>query len=120
MSLKLVVAISAQLDLLLRDEATNGLDVVVRRQIVELLMDLAARQGTTLVMATHLIEDVERVADTVAMMYRGHVVLDSSLDDLKVRFTRLQVVMRGNWPSDLHGDGRILRVERQGSAGLLY
>ena len=118
-SLQLVVAIASRPDLLLLDEPTNGLDVVVKRQILQLIIDMAAAEGTTVVIASHNIEDIERMADTISVLYRGQFILKGEMESIKNHMHRLQVVIPGEWPSDVAQDPRITRVERRGHVGLV-
>ena len=116
MSLKLAVAIAARPDLLLLDEPTNGLDMVVKRQVLRLIIDMAADQGTTVVIATHNVEDIERMADSVSILYRGRMVLAGSIDEVKAHLTRLTVIIPSGWPSPLTGDPRIVGREHYGQS----
>ncbi len=116
-SLQLVTAIASRPDLLLLDEPTNGLDVVVKRQILQLIIDMAAAEGTTVVMASHNIEDIERMADAISVLYRGRFILKGDIEAIKDHMHRLQVVIPGEWPSRVERDPRITRVERRGHVG---
>lgn len=114
MSLKLAVAVAARPDLLLLDEPTNGLDVVVKRQVLRLIIDMAAAEGTTLVIASHNIEDIERMAEAVSVLYRGRLIFHESVEAMKLRFTRLQVVLPGQLPDAVEHDPAMMAVERRG------
>lgn len=118
-SLAITLAVSVRPDLLLLDEPTNGLDVVVRHQMHTLLMEMAAEEGTTVVLATHTLEDVERMTDTTTLLYQGRVVLQEELDSLKGRLHRLQVVMPGVWPERFTEDPRITATEHRGHVALI-
>jgi len=74
------------------DEPSSGLDVASRRDILEAIVRTVADEGRTVVFSSHLLEEVERVADTITMLHRGAVVLDGPLDDIKTRHGR--VVLR--------------------------
>ncbi len=118
-SLKLAIAIAARPDVMLLDEPTNGLDVVVKRQILQLIIDMAASEGTTIVMATHNIQDVERMADSVSVLYEGRMVLTQDVDAMKQYVNCLQVVLPGGWPDSLDKDSRIIQVKRRGQVALV-
>lgn len=113
-SLQLVIAIASRPELLLLDEPTNGLDVVVKQQMLQFIIDMAADLGTTVVIATHNIEDVERMADAVGVLYRGQFIVQEDLETMKARLHRIQVVFPGDWPSTLSQDTHITRIERVG------
>ena len=80
----LLVALSTDPKLLIIDEPTTGLDPSARREFWRLLQDLK-RRGKTVLMATHLFEDAEAVADKIIIMYRGEIIASSSPDMLKRR-----------------------------------
>ena len=76
-------------DLLLLDEPSSGLDPVVRRDILGAIIRTVADEGRTVVFSSHLLEEVERVADHVAMIHEGRLVLSAPLDDVKANHHRL-------------------------------
>lgn len=83
MRLRMVIALSTQADILLMDEATNGLDPAAKDQILDLILQEAAQRGVTVVMATHQLSEVERAADTISVLLNGALVTTSRVDDLK-------------------------------------
>lgn len=87
----LLVALAYRPDLLLLDEPSSGLDPVVRRDILSAMVRTVADEGRTVVFSSHLLDEVERVADTVVMIHEGRIVLKDSLDQIKATHTRLTV-----------------------------
>jgi len=85
----IVLIVAQQPDLLILDEPSGGLDVSVRRQFLDLLVDLANEREMTVLMASHILSDVERVVDHVAFVKAGKTVCQSGLEDLKTRVKRL-------------------------------
>src|SRR5688572_14418714 len=79
----LLVALAHRPELLLLDEPSSGLDPVVRRDILEAIIRTVADEGRTVFFSSHLLDEVERVSDRVAMLVEGKVVLDGGLDDIK-------------------------------------
>ena len=65
------------------DEPSSGLDLVVRRDIVEAIMRTIAHEGRTVLFSSHLLDEVERTADHVTMINEGRVVLSGPLVELK-------------------------------------
>jgi ABC-2 type transport system ATP-binding protein len=118
-SFQLAVAIAAQPGLLLLDEPTNGLDPVVKHQFLQLVLDMAAEQGTTVVLATHHLEDLERLADHVGLLYCGQFLFQGEMDALRASVGRIRMAMPPDPPEDLFADPRIVQVERRGPAALL-
>jgi len=85
----LLIALAFRPELLLLDEPSSGLDPLVRRDILEAIIRTVAEEGRTVFFSTHLLDEVERVADDVAMMFDGQVVLKGPLDEVKENHHRL-------------------------------
>lgn len=85
----LLVALAYRPELLLLDEPRSGLDPSVRRDILEAIIRTVADEGRTVFFSSHLLEEVERVADDIAIMFNGRVVLEGALDDVKESHHRL-------------------------------
>ncbi len=79
----LLVALAHRPELLLLDEPSSGLDPVVRRDILEAIMRTIAHEGRTVLFSSHLLEEVERVADHVTMISHGRIALSAPLDTIK-------------------------------------
>lgn len=90
----LLVAIAHRPEFLVLDEPSSGLDANVRRNILESIVLTAAEEQRTVLFSSHLLDEVERVADHVVMIHHGHVVLDASMAE--VGDTHYQVVLRAN------------------------
>jgi ABC-2 type transport system ATP-binding protein len=74
--------------LLLLDEPSSGLDPIVRRDILEAVIRTVAEEGRTVFFSSHLLEEIERVSDHIAMLHRGKVVMCGPLDEIKARHRR--------------------------------
>jgi ABC-2 type transport system ATP-binding protein len=85
----LLIALAHRPDLLVLDEPSSGLDPIVRRDIVGAIIRTIADEGRTVLFSSHLLDEVERVSDHVAMIDHGRVVLCAELDDLKETHRRL-------------------------------
>ena len=85
----LLIALAHRPDLLLLDEPSSGLDPVVRRDILGAIIRTVADEGRTVFFSSHLLDEVERVADIVAMIHCGKVVLCAPLDEIKSNHHRL-------------------------------
>jgi ABC-2 type transport system ATP-binding protein len=85
----LLAALAHQPEILLLDEPSSGLDPIVRRDILAAIVRTISREGRTVLFSSHLLDEVERISDHIAMIHRGKVVLCSPIDDLKSGFHRL-------------------------------
>lgn len=88
----LSLALAHEPDVLILDEPTSGLDTLVRREFLESMVDLAAA-GRTVLLSSHQIAEVERVADYVAILSQGKVLLVERLDTLKQQVRELTVTL---------------------------
>jgi ABC-2 type transport system ATP-binding protein len=79
----LLIALAHRPDLLLLDEPSSGLDPIVRRDILSAVIRTIAQEGRTVLLSSHLVDEVERVADSIAMIHRGQMVLTDSVENIK-------------------------------------
>lgn len=86
----ILLAVAQRPDLLVLDEPAGGLDVGVRRQFLDLLMELASERRFSVLMSSHILSDVERVVDRVAFIKHGRLVGQGGLDDLKTQVKRIR------------------------------
>lgn len=89
----LALAMAHEPQLLVLDEPTSGLDPIVRRQFLESMVDVAA-SGRTVLLSSHQISEVERVADVVAILRNGRLEVVERLDVLKSSMRELTVTLR--------------------------
>jgi sodium transport system ATP-binding protein len=66
---------------LIFDEATSGLDVLVARALLKTVMELR-EQGKCIVFSTHIMREVERLCDRIAILHRGHILAEGTLGEL--------------------------------------
>jgi ABC-2 type transport system ATP-binding protein len=78
----LLCALAHRPDLLILDEPSSGLDPVVRRHILSAVMRNVAQEGRTVLFSSHLLDEVERVADYIAVIHRGKLVLCDTLPSI--------------------------------------
>jgi ABC-2 type transport system ATP-binding protein len=85
----LLVAQAHRPDLLLLDEPSSGLDPIVRGDILAAVIRTVADEGRTVFFSSHLLEEIERVSDYVAMLHQGKLVLCGPLDEIKAQHRRI-------------------------------
>ncbi|MCU1484535.1 MAG: transporter ATP-binding protein [Actinomycetia bacterium] len=93
---KLAAALAHDPVLLLLDEPTNGLDPVQRESMLDLIRRVGHEFGISVVLSSHLLEEVERVCDAVVILSEGRVVTQGRLDDLRSGDGGLEVVVDGD------------------------
>ena len=79
----LLIALAHRPELLVLDEPSSGLDPIVRRDILGAVIRTIADEGRTVLFSSHLLEEVEQVADHVTMINQGRIVLSDRLDAIK-------------------------------------
>ena len=111
-------------ELLILDEPTNGLDPIGTYQVRQFILDQKKR-GRTMLLCSHLLSEVEAVADRVAILHRGRLVAMGPVSELVPESTQWQLVAtsasrdlvnaltRANLKPELHGDVLTLRTEKQ-------
>jgi ABC-2 type transport system ATP-binding protein len=100
--LNLALAMATDPQLLILDDPTLGLDTVARRQFLELAVDLLQKDGRTILFSSHILSDVERIADRVGILAGGKLVVDCSLEELKKRIKKLRLIFAEKTPDNLH------------------
>lgn len=86
-------------DYLILDEPVDGLDPVMRRQVWSLIMQDVAERGTTVLVSSHNLRELEDVCDHVGIMNKGTVLLERSLSELQDNTVKLQIVFGGDAPA---------------------
>ena len=80
MKLGIAAALSHRPRLLLLDEATGGLDPMVREELLEVFADFAAEEGHAVLLSSHIVSDLERICDYIAFLHKGRLVLCEEKD----------------------------------------
>jgi ABC-2 type transport system ATP-binding protein len=89
--LMLLLAMARGAELLILDEPTDGLDPAATEDVLRELAGITA-EGTTIFFSSHQLAEVELIADHIGIIDRGKLIVAGALDDLKVKYQRLQVV----------------------------
>ena len=121
----LVLAVAARPRLLLLDDPTAGLDPLVRREVLEGILQAVPAEGGAVIYASHLVHDVERVSDRVAVLDNARLVLEGAVDELKKRLRRAVAIFEDDAPRevdvpgkiDAQSTGRVLSVVAEGGNG---
>jgi ABC-2 type transport system ATP-binding protein len=87
----ILLAICQNADLLVMDEPAAGLDVVARREFLDQVLDIACQPGRTVLLSSHLLSDLERVVDRLAIIHQGRALLTGSLEDLKAGVRKIHL-----------------------------
>jgi ABC-2 type transport system ATP-binding protein len=110
----LVLALSTGAELLILDEPMSGLDPAASEQVLQVLVRQASSDGTTVLFSSHQLADVDQIGDHVAIVDRGRVVVDGSLDDVRAAHRRIRLVFDGAAPDAKFTTSGVVRVRREG------
>jgi ABC-2 type transport system ATP-binding protein len=99
--LSILLALGHEPDLLLLDEPMASLDPIARRQFLQEIIAIASAQSRTVLFSTHIISDLERIADQIWIVRRGAIAWAGPLDTLKESVVRLTVTSRRTLPATL-------------------
>ena len=87
MKLGIAVALSHDAKLLILDEATSGLDPVVRDDVLDILCDFTRDEGHSVLISSHIVSDLEKICDYIAFLHKGKLMLCKEKDRLKEDYT---------------------------------
>ena len=108
------LALCCRPDYLLLDEPVDGLDPVMRRQVWSLLMGDVAERGTTVLVSSHNLRELEDVCDHVGILSHGKVALERSLSELQGGTVKLQIAFATAEPPELPADISVLHRSNLG------
>ena len=106
------IALSCRPELILLDEPVDGLDPVMRRQVWSLLLQDVAERGTTVLVSSHNLRELEDVCDHVGIMDRGSMLLERPLSELQENMVKIQLALPDG--RELPEDLEILHETRTG------
>jgi ABC-2 type transport system ATP-binding protein len=102
-------------DYLILDEPTSGLDPIAKSKFFELLINEVEHNNVGVLISSHNLEGLERICDSVTMLYEGAVERQMSMEDMKCQLTRLNVVFEGGAGKKIYDIPQILRITNVGS-----
>ena len=109
--LALCVALSHNPELLILDEPTTGLDPLIRQEFLDAIVHLLHKEGRTVLFSTHILSDVDRVADRMIVLKEGRVLAQGSIDELRGRYSKVSLLFAEPPPAEMTIPGAI-RVHR--------
>lgn len=110
--LSLVFAMASDPRVLVLDDPAMGLDVVMRREFLEAMIDLVSRDGRSVLFSSHILSDVERIADRIGILDGGALSVDAPLEELRERVQKRFVRAEGGASFAEDDSAGILRAKR--------
>ena len=111
----LILAIASQPRYLLLDEAFDGLDVVMRRVLGNLLLEGVEKQGLTTVIASHNLRELEDLSDYVGLLHEGKVLFNDRMDSLQGKLHKVQAAFEHVPDLTVFKGLNVIKTERTGS-----
>ena len=112
--LALLLALCRGAELLIVDEPTSGLDPAMAEEALQAVVGQVADEHMTVFFSSHQIAEVEQIADRVAIIDHGRLVMSGELDKIRENFRRIQVVFEGDAPQMEFRAPGVTRVRREG------
>ena len=112
--LALLLALCRGAELLILDEPTSGLDPASTEDVLQALVSHVAAEGLTVFFSSHQIAEVDQIADRVAIVDRGRIVIGGVLEDLRDSYRRVRLVFDGDAPGGAFASPGVVRVWRSG------
>ena len=108
------ITMSCMPEYLVLDEPVDGLDPVMRRQVWQVLLDDVSARGTTVLLSSHNLRELEDVCDHVGIMDKGKVLLERTLSDLQDNTVKIQVAYKTAEEPTLPAELQVLHHSRVG------
>jgi ABC-2 type transport system ATP-binding protein len=102
-------------DIMVLDEPVDGLDPVMRRNTMSIVLQEVEQREMTVLVSSHNLRELEDICDEVGIMFDGKIVLEKSLDDVKGETHKLQIAYKGGTPKELEEKLNILHSSSFGS-----
>ncbi len=118
--LGLILALAPCPELIVLDEPTNGLDPVGVRHFLQVILDEVSGSGQTVLMSSHMLYQVERVADRVGLLVRGKLLLSKPMDQLKLGQKKIQAAFQVDPPDKILKMPGIERVDHDGRRYVIH
>lgn len=111
----LILALSTNPRYLLMDEAFDGLDVVMRRVLANIVMDGVEKRGMTAIIASHNLRELENVCDNVCVIHDGKIISNGSVESLRGNIHKVQVAFSEVPDTSVFNNLYVMKMERAGS-----
>jgi ABC-2 type transport system ATP-binding protein len=101
----LALTLAPNPELLIMDDPTLGLDAAIRRQFLEGIIELIMRQGRTILFSSHILGDIDRVADRIVVLDKGVIRADCTIEQFRTAIKKVRLVFGQTSPETVDIDG---------------
>ncbi len=113
------IVLSCMPEVLILDEPLDGLDPVMRKQIMNIIISDVAERNMTVVVSSHNLRELEDICDHVGIIHKGKMVIEKSLDEIKGNVLKIQLAFLGDFPEELKNGLEIMHSAVTGSVHTL-
>lgn len=100
---------------LLLDEAFDGLDVVMRKTLSNIIIDSTEKYGMTVIIASHNLREIEDMCDHISLLHKGKLIADGGIEEVRGKIHKVQAVFEKMPETDVFNELDLMKIERQGS-----
>lgn len=112
--LAILLNLSIMPNVLILDEPTSGLDPVIKRKVLNLIVDEVSANQTTVLISSHHLGELEQICDHIGIIYEGKIILENSVDNLKSSVRKVQVAFKDGLPDEIKKNEHLLKIESIG------
>lgn len=115
MKLSLMIALSIKAEYLILDEPTSGLDAILKKKLINILLDEVFEKSTTIIISSHHLNELEQICDDVAILEDGAISYENSIENMKNKIKKIQVAFKEDIDEkelNLKGTFKIERIGR--------
>ena len=115
----LICAISTNADYMFFDETFDGVDPVIRGLLKKIIAKQMEKKETTIVMTSHNLRELEDICDNLALIYKGGVLFESEVNNLKTNMFKVQISLKEEFDKDTFKEYNLLNFKKVGSVATL-
>ena len=111
----LILMLSTRPRYLLLDEAFDGLDVVMRKTLSNIIIDSTEKLGMTVIIASHNLREIEDMCDHISLLHKGKLIADGGIEEVSGKIHKIQAVFENVPETEVFRGLDIMKIERNGS-----
>ncbi len=115
----LICALATNADYMFFDETFDGLDPVVRNAMKKIIAKKMSDNGTTIVMTSHNLRELEDICDNLGLLYKGGIIFESELATLKTHMFKIQISFKESFDESKFKDLNVLSYKKNGSVAVI-
>ena len=115
----IICVLSTKAEYIFFDETFDGLDPVIRNVMKKIISQHMSDFGTTIVLTSHNLRELEDICDNLGVLYKGGVLFESEIDSLKTNMLKVQISLKGDFDKDSFDNIDILSFKKSGSVATI-